>query len=113
MLTSLPNLVDNLSRICDNECKKCMEKKKKRLNCEFIEFENDRLKYKCKECKLSRYMSKNEAIKNFPIMHKFCNDDLNKLFLLLRKGVILMNTWIAGKNLMKLQYHLKNLFTAN
>ena len=29
----------------------------------------------------------NEAIKNFPIMHQFCNGDINKLFLLLRKGV--------------------------
>ena len=29
----------------------------------------------------------NEAIKNFPIMHQFCNGHINKLFLLLRKGV--------------------------
>ena len=31
--------------------------------------------------------SKNEAIKNFPITHQFCNGDLNKFFLLIRKGV--------------------------
>ena len=31
--------------------------------------------------------SKNEAIKNFSIMHQFCSGDLNNFFLLLRKGV--------------------------
>ena len=29
----------------------------------------------------------NEAIKNFPNLHKFCNGDLNNFLLLLRKGV--------------------------
>ena len=29
----------------------------------------------------------NESIKNFPTLHKFCNVDLHKIFLLLRKGV--------------------------
>ena len=50
MSTSLSNLVDNLS-VHDKECKKCMERKKIRLNCEFIGFKNGRLNYKCKECK--------------------------------------------------------------
>ena len=40
MSTSLSNLVDNLSGVYDKECKKCIERKKYRLNCEFIEFEN-------------------------------------------------------------------------
>ena len=31
--------------------------------------------------------SKNERIKNFPITQQFCNGDLNKIFLLIRKGV--------------------------
>ena len=38
---SLSNLVDNLLGVYDNECKKCMERKK-RLSCEFIEFKNGR-----------------------------------------------------------------------
>ena len=29
----------------------------------------------------------NEAIKNLPIAYQFCNGDLNKFVLLLRKGV--------------------------
>ena len=38
----------------------------------------------------------NEAIKYFPIMHQFCNGDLNKIVLSLRKGVYSyedMNSW--------------------
>ena len=52
-----------------------------RLNCEFIEFKNGRLNYKCKECKKSFTKLTNETIKNFP---KFSNGDLDKFFLLLR-----------------------------
>ena len=36
MSTSLSNLVNNLSGVYDKECKKCMERKKIRLNCAFI-----------------------------------------------------------------------------
>ena len=51
MSTLLSNLVDNLFGIYDKECKKCMERKKIMLNCEFVGFKNGRLNYKCKECK--------------------------------------------------------------
>ena len=87
MSTSLSNLVDNLSGVYDKECKKCMERKKIRLNCEFIGFKNGRLNYKCKECKKSCTKLANESIKNFQIFYKFCNGDLNKFFLLLRKCI--------------------------
>ena len=53
MSISLSNLVDNLLGAYDKECKKCMERKTIRLNCEFIGFKNGRLNYKCKECKKS------------------------------------------------------------
>ena len=62
-------------------------KKKNRLNCEFTGFKNDRLNYKCKECKKSCTKLTIESIKNFPTLYKFCNSDLNKFFLLLRKGI--------------------------
>ena len=88
MPNSLSNLVDSLSGIYYKECKKYMKKKKKiRLNCEFIGFINGRLDYKCKECKKSYTKLKNEPIKNFRAVHKFCNGDLNKFYLLLRKGI--------------------------
>ena len=61
--------------------------KKNRLNCEFIGFKNGRLNYKCKECIKSYTKLTNESIKNFPALHIFCNGDLDKFFLLLRKGI--------------------------
>ena len=63
-----------------------MERKKKRINCDFIGFKNGRLNYKCKECKKSYTKLANESIKHFPTLYKFYNGDLNKFFLLLRKG---------------------------
>ena len=87
MSASLSNLVDNLSGVYDKECKKCMEGKKITLNCEIIEFKNGTLNYKCKECKKSYTKLAKESIKNFPTLYKFCNGDLNKFFLLLRKGI--------------------------
>ena len=96
MSTSLSNLLDNLSGVYDKEREKCMEKKI-RLNCEFIGFKNGRLNYKCKkngrlnykckECKKSYTKLTNESIKNFPTLYKCCNGDLNRFFLLLRKGI--------------------------
>ena len=83
MSTLLSNLVDNLSGVYDKECKKCMERKKVRLNCEFIRFKNDRLNYTCKESKKSYTKLTNESIKNFPILYKFCNGDLDNFFRLL------------------------------
>ena len=64
-----------------------MERKKNRLNREFIAFKNGWLNYKCKECKKSYTKSSNESIKNFPTLYKFWNGDLNKFFLLLREGI--------------------------
>ena len=96
MSYSVSSLVDNLSGAYDKECKKCMKRKKIRLNCEFIGFKNGRLNYKCKECKKSYSKLTNESIKNFPILYKFCNGDLNKFYLLLRKGIYpyeYMDSW--------------------
>ena len=64
-----------------------MKRKKIRLNCEFVGFKNGRLNYKCKERKKSYTKVVNESIKIFPALHKLCNGDLNKFFLLLRKGI--------------------------
>ena len=100
--TLLSNLVDSLSGVYDKECTRCTERKRIRLNCEFIGFKNGRLNYKCKECKKSQTKLTNESIKNFPTLYKFCNGDLNKLFLLLKKIFILTNLLIAAKDLMKI-----------
>ena len=87
MLTSLSDLADNLSEINKKECKACMERKNIKSECDFIEFKNNRLNYKCKECGKRCFKSINGLIKKFPIVYQFCKGDLNKFVLLLRKGV--------------------------
>ena len=64
MQSSLSKLVDNLSEVYDKECKKCRERKKIKVNCEFVGFKNGRLNYKGKECKKSCTKTLNG--KNFP-----------------------------------------------
>ena len=87
MPSKLSNLFDNLSGIFNKESEKCRKRKKIRVESKFVGFRNNRLNYRCKECNELCAKSPNEAIKNFPNLRKFCNGDLNKFFLLLRKGV--------------------------
>ena len=87
MPTPLSSLVDNLSEINKKECKKCMERNNIESECTSIKFENNRLNYKCKEYNDKSCKSINELIEKFPNTYRFCNGDLNKYFLLLRKCV--------------------------
>ena len=67
--------------------KHAWKEKKIKSECDFIGFKNNKLNYKCKECRGRYFKSINKSIKNFWIMHRFCNGDLNKFVLLLRKDV--------------------------
>ena len=51
----------------------------------FIGFKNNKLNYKCKKCGKRCLKSINGLIKKFPKMYQFCNGDINKFVLLLRK----------------------------
>ena len=86
MENKLSYLVDNLYEINEKECSKCMERKKIKSKCEFIRFKNDRLHYKRKECGKKCTKSINGLIKKFLCINQFCNGDLCKFVLLLRKG---------------------------
>ena len=113
MSSKLSNLVDNLSEINNKGCKICMERKNIKSECEFIELKNNRLNYKCKECNGTSNKSINDLIEKFPRMYKFCNNDLNKFAMLLRKGFYPYEYMDSWENLMKLHYQLKRIFIVN
>ena len=61
MSISLSELVDNTSGIFKREeCKSCIERNKVNSECCFVGLKNDRLIYKCKECKKERKKRTNE-----------------------------------------------------
>ena len=47
---------------------------------------NNKFSYNCKECRKKQLKRINGFIKIFPNIYKFCNNDINKFILLLRKG---------------------------
>ena len=115
MNVPLSDLVDNLpGRIFNNAlCTKCMERKIINSECCFVGLKNDGLIYRCRECKKEREGSIKPLIRKFPIIYQFCNGDLNKFILALRKGVYPYEDMDNWEKLVKPQYQLKKLFTAN
>ena len=61
--------------------------KKIKPECDFIGLKNNRLNYRCKECKGTSTKPINGFIEKFPSLYQFCDGDLNKFVLLLIKGV--------------------------
>ena len=83
MSTSLSKLVDNLSEGIHNNkslnCKSCLD---------YMRTKNEGLIFKCFNCKQDYEKDFNkELIKRFASTYEFCNKNLNKFILLLRKGV--------------------------
>ena len=75
---------------------KCMEREKNNSGCCFVKLKNDRLIYRCIECKEKYKRPIEGLIRKFPSIYQFCNSGLNKFLLLLRKGVYLyedMDNW--------------------
>ena len=56
--------------------------------CCFVGLKNNRLIYKCKECKEEWKRPINQLKEKFSSIYQFCDGDLNKFVLLLRKGVL-------------------------
>ena len=93
MSSSLSKLVDNLSEgIHNNKCADCES---------YLDYvrsiKNEKLIFKCFNCE--QYYKKKfnkDLIKRFACTYEFCNKDLNKFILLLRKGIYpyeYMDSW--------------------
>ena len=83
MSLPLSKLIDNLSEGIHNnkraDCESCLD---------YIKTKNEKLILKCFNCKqYYRKKFNKELIKRFASTYEFCNKDLNKFILLLRKGV--------------------------
>ena len=83
MSTSLSSIVNNLSDGLYNDkctdCKSCLE---------YILAKGNQLMFKCLKCNknYNKYFT-NDLINRFASTYEFCDKDINKFILLLRKGV--------------------------
>ena len=92
MSTSLSKLVDNLSEGLHNDnCKDC------KSYLDYMTTTDEKLIFRCFGCKKNYEKDFNkDFIQRFANIYEFCNGDLNKFILLLRKGVYLfeyMDSW--------------------
>ena len=83
MLSSLSNLVDNLSEGLHSDkctdCKSCLD---------YMSIKDNQLTFRCFECKKNYNKDFNkELIRRFASIYEFCNEDINTFIFLLRKGV--------------------------
>ena len=83
MATSLSKLVDNLAEgVHNDKCNKC------RSSLCFVNAMNETLIFECVDCK-KEYKNKlnKKLIERFSNVYEFCDYDINKFMILLRKGV--------------------------
>ena len=83
MSTSLSKLVDNLSEGLHNDKRKdCMSYH------DYVTIKDNQLIFRCSSCKRNYEKDFNKGlIQRFANIYEFCNGDLNKFILLLRKVV--------------------------
>ena len=83
MATSLSKLVDNLTEgIHNDKCIKC------KSNFCYMKVMDKKLIFRCFDCKKNyRKEINKELIERLASTYKFCNNDVNKFIMLLRKGV--------------------------
>ena len=83
MSTLLSSRVDNLSeKLQSGKCRDC------KSELDYMSFERNQLIFQCLDCKKNYNKDCNkELIKRFANTYRFCDRDINKFILLLRKGV--------------------------
>ena len=84
MSTSLSKLVNNLSYGVHND--KCTDCKS---YLDYMTTKDEKLIFRCFECKKNyeKNFNNKELIERFANIYEFCDGDINKFILLLRKGV--------------------------
>ena len=92
MSTSLSSFVDNLSeKLHSDKCKDC------KSELDYMSVKDNQLIFQCLECKKNYKKDFNkESIKRFANTYEFCNGDINKFILLLKKRVYpyeYMDSW--------------------
>ena len=87
MSSSLSNFAGNLSEgLHSDKCTDC------KSYLDYMKIKDEQLIFRCFECKKNYKKEFNkELIKRFANIYEFCNEDINKFILLLRKGMN-MNT---------------------
>ena len=83
MSSSLSNLIDNLSdRLHSDKCTDC------KSYLDYVSIKDDQLISRCFDCRKNYKKDFNKKlIKKFANMSEFCDEDINKFILLIRKGV--------------------------
>ena len=83
MSTSLSSLLDNLSD--GFHCDKCIDFQ---YSLDYLKTQDDQLIIRCFECKKNYQKDFNkDLINRFGNTYEFCNKDINRFILLLRKGI--------------------------
>ena len=84
MSTSLSKLVNNLSYgVHNDKCTGC------KSYLDYMTTKDEKLIFRCFECKKNyeKNFNNKELIERFANIYEFCDGDINKFILLLRKGV--------------------------
>ena len=109
MSASLSSLVDNLSeKLHNDKCKDC------KSELDYISVKDNQLTFQCLDCKNNYKKDFNKkSIKRFTNTYEFCNGDINKFILLLRKGVYPYKYMDSWEKFNEHHYRINKLFTAN
>ena len=62
------------------ECKKCMGREKINSECRFVRLKNDKLIYRCRDCKEKWERLIEGLIRKFSSTYQFCNDDMGSIW---------------------------------